>query len=346
MRDLEDPNDPQASCLAPGAHVGSYRVERVLAEGGMGVVYVATHTLLPRRAALKVLRAELGGVPRALESLLEEARVLESLRDAPAVRVYDVGVLPDGRPWLAMELVDGACLAELIVPDAGLALERAATLVEAIASALAAAHALNVVHGDVKPENIIVTADSRAHLIDWGIARRMCVRQTHAAAVGTPPYMSPEQIRGEPLDERADVYALGVVAYELLTGSMPFGGADPSEVFCQHLATLPCAPRELRAELPVELDELVLAMLAKSPGARPTLAAIRAVCARFGGGLPELVAAPAAVELARVDTVSPAAARARWTPQLPLEARETTRLRRVVDAAGGAAAAGTIERLA
>jgi len=347
--------------------VGNYRVERELAEGGMGTVYVATHTVLPRRAAIKVLRSELSRTALARDGLVREACVIESMHDPRVALLYDAGELPDGRPWFAMELIEGECLADRLARRAQLSLDEAAQLICALADALAAAHLREVVHGDVKPENIMVCEGTPmcVRLIDWGISHtRRGAGAGQSLAIGTPHYMAPEQIRGEPLDARADLYALGVLAYEVLAGQPPFVGDDPSRIATQHLHRKAPAVREARPEIPPAIDALISAMLRKERSERPSLEAVRAGFAlvlesalvrtecgpRNVGGAPEedfqlvieidytacserdtLTDDLEDLVTAGTDCAQGPVARTRWTPQAkPLSARPTLRLGRVV----------------
>jgi serine/threonine-protein kinase len=267
--------------ILTGDLVGNYRIEGVIADGGMGVVYRAKHTILPRRAAVKVLHPSLVGQWSSSERMLQEARVLESIAAPSVVDVYDAGVLEDGRPWVAMELVEGETLADLLLRRGALAPVEVVELLIGIVDALAVAHQHGVIHRDVKPDNVMLTGQPRAvKLIDWGIARvssRSSDRITQVDTVpGTPSYMAPEQIRGHALDARADIYSLGVVAYELLTGKTPYRGASVLEIVLQHL-TADAPP--LSAGCPgiaPGLEALVGAMLRKASRERPALDEVRA----------------------------------------------------------------------
>ena len=315
---------PTAKPLGEGDRIGSYVIDNLLAEGGMGCVYVAHHVSLPRRAAVKVLRPELAASSFARDGLFHEARVLEWLSAPRAVKLYDVGVLGDGRPWIAMELVNGRCLAQLIERGRVHSLRWVARVIAAVADALAQAHARGIVHGDIKPENIIVHDEAgglTVKLVDWGIARSSTQKQAVSTTSGTPQYMPPEQIRGEPLDERADVYALGVLAYELVAGRLPFEGADAGALFVAHLNSTPRPARDFCPELPSELDTLLHAMLAKSSSDRPGIAFVHDVMTALATGneLPALVftqerGSDHATERGGHASL-PDASRIRWTPQ-------------------------------
>jgi serine/threonine-protein kinase len=267
--------------LSAGTQVGNYRIERALAEGGMATVYEANHLVLPRRAALKVMHRHLLGKWGARERLLQEARVLDAFDHPGLVRLHDAGVLDDSRPWLAMELLEGATLAELISVHHTLEVIEVCDLLAKVASALMAAHRIGVVHRDLKPENIVIVRrdrELRPTIVDWGIARVAGageLRITRADMTpGTPLYMSPEQARGKPLDGRSDIYALGVIAFEALTGRLPFEGDSAMDVVVQHLTTPPPLVSSSRPDLPEAVDDLVDAMLAKEPDDRPWLTEI------------------------------------------------------------------------
>jgi serine/threonine-protein kinase len=349
-----------------GDLVGNYRVQHRLAEGGMGTVYVATHIVLPRRVAIKILRPELLDLDGAKQGILNEASILESMNDPRVARLFDAGVLADGRPWLAMELVEGECLAEVLARRGKLAVPEVAPIVNAIVDALAAAHLAGYVHGDVKPENVILCASPtgcmEVKLIDWGIAKSPNGSPHDGKmAVGTPHYMAPEQVRGEPLDARADVYALGVLCYELLVGAPPFVGDRPTDLAAQHLSKKPRPVRELNADVPPAIDALVQKMLAKDRADRPMLETVRACFSLVTESqlakdeeqefddFEITVEVPRAIAqfVAGADVTRKESPRARWTPQPNHHAiadHVTLRLGRVVNSSGkpNAVASGTL----
>jgi len=279
---LDEPRGDRG-VLAVGTRVGSYRLERAIAEGGMASVYEAVHEILPRRAAIKVLHRFLLDRWAARERLLQEARILEALHHPGVVRIFDAGMLDDGRPWIAMELLEGLTLGQRINLHGKLDPLEVIELLGRTAAALAAAHRAGVIHRDLKPENIILVRGANGptvRVIDWGIARvqdESTGRLTRANMTpGTPLYMSPEQARGKPVDGRSDTYALGVIACEALTGSPPFTGETPLDVVIQHLTAEPPSLRSRRPEVPAALDQLVLAMLAKEPAGRPSMETLQA----------------------------------------------------------------------
>jgi serine/threonine protein kinase len=256
--------------------IGSYRIEGTIASGGMGVVYRAAHVLLPRPAAIKVLRADVVGMRSATERMLQEARILELIDHPTVVKIYDVGQLPDGRPWVAMELLDGQTLADHLFVHKQLPPPEVARIVLSVADALMRSHSAGVVHRDVKPENIMLVAgpsELEVKVIDWGIARLATATRRLTQldySPGTPHYMSPEQLRGQPVDGSTDTYALGVVTYEMLSGEPPFDGPTPLDIAVKTLQNaIPSLPSQL--DLPPQIDGLIRGMLAKSPAERPSL---------------------------------------------------------------------------
>jgi serine/threonine protein kinase len=268
--------------LAAGTRLGSYRIEHLIAEGGMGSVYEAVHVILPRRAAIKVLHKYLLGKWSARERLFQEARILEAFCHPGLVKIFDAGILDDERPWLAMEYLEGLTVAHRIELHGKLDPLEVIDILGHTASALEAAHQAGVIHRDLKPENIMLVraaGGTAVRVIDWGIARvhgEPTGKLTRANMTpGTPLYMSPEQARGKAVDGRSDIYTLGVIATEALTGVPPFEGESPLDVVVQHLTAEPPSLRSRRADLPEALDQLILAMLAKEPSDRPSLPAIR-----------------------------------------------------------------------
>jgi serine/threonine protein kinase len=272
-----------------------YRVLSRLGEGGMGTVYLCEHAVLGRRYALKVLHPGLAGDAELVERFRNEAIAASRVGGENVVDVVDFGTSDDGALYYVMEALDGRSLGAVIAEDGPLAVPRALALLEQICRALGAAHARGVVHRDVKPDNVFVLrredGSERAKVIDFGISkvepeRPRDARLTAAGTIiGTPEYMAPEQASGDPVDHRADVYALGVLAYEMLTGTLPIVAPTPIATLLAHQTRTPEAPSRRRGGIPREVDALVLAALAKRPEDRPasmeelaaTLAAIRAV---------------------------------------------------------------------
>ena len=242
----------------------------------MATVYRATDEQLNRPVAIKVMRSDLGDDPTFLRRFEAEARRAASVSHPNVVAVYDVGT--DGDPYIVMELVRGGDAAALLRREGPLAPERAAELVAEAADGVAAAHAAGIVHRDLKPGNILISAEGRARVADFGIARATgegSMTRT-GAALGSVDYFSPEQARGERAGPASDVYALGVVLYELLTGHRPFSGETPYAVATARLGTPAPDPRGERADIPAPLAELVKRAMAEDPAARhPSAGALR-----------------------------------------------------------------------
>jgi serine/threonine-protein kinase len=265
--------DDEAAEISVGAEVGSWRLDAHLADGGMSVVYAAHHRFLERRAAIKIALGSSDDAGSTRERFMREAQLLARLDHRGVAEMYDVGVLPDGRPWMAMELLEGRTLAQIAESEAITPL-RALAWLRQVAQTLSAAHSIGVIHRDVKPDNVFVGTDGRVRLLDWGIAfhQSQDARFTRVRLlIGTPTYIAPEQVRGHEVDGHADVYSLGVVAYELFTHTLPFHGLSDVDVAAQHVLAEPPPLREAWPEVPPALEALVLCMLAKDPGRRPDI---------------------------------------------------------------------------
>jgi len=264
--------------LGPDKVVGSYRIVREIGRGGMGTVYEARHVVLPRRVALKVMHGVLRKHPGMATRVVQEAAILEEVRHPGVVRVFDCNLLDDHRPWIAMELVEGETLANRVLHGC-LAPYEVATLLAEVADVLAAVHARGVIHRDLKPDNLILTPTNREfplRVIDWGVARLGPIGRLTLDGLtpGTPIYMSPEQATGRNIAAPCDIYSLGVIAYEALTGHPPFDGRTLAEVVSMHLTSEP-APLAEHSRAPIELCELVHRMLEKDPAMRPGAIEIR-----------------------------------------------------------------------
>jgi hypothetical protein len=263
--------DPESREGAPpGATGARYRVERELGRGGMGIVHRAHDTVLDRDVALKELPPHLSGRSDLARRFRQEARLLARLVHPNIVQVYDL-IEHDGRLWIAMELVDGGTLADAIEQGGPSPWRELLRLGLPIAAALGFAHRQGVIHRDVKPGNILLTADGRIPKItDFGLARLLesSVHTQEGSLLGSARYMSPEQAAGRSADGRSDIYALGVTFYEMLSGRAPFEGETRS-VLAQHLSQAPRLLRELVPDLPPPLAALVMRMLEKEPERRP-----------------------------------------------------------------------------
>jgi hypothetical protein len=255
--------------------LGKYQLGELLGQGGMGAVYRSFHPILNRPVALKVMLGPVAADPQAHQRFLREAQVVAALSHPNIVNIFDVDV-QDGRPYIVMDYVEGGSLAARL--RAGpLALDEALRLAIPLAEALAYAHGQGVIHRDIKPANVLLRPDGSPVLADFGLARPLqadsAAQLTATGAVmGTLAYMAPEQFSGRPTDARADIYAFGVLLYELLTGRLPFEG-DSAQIMYGHLQQPPPTPSLINPGLPAAAEQLLLRMLAKDPGWRPQSAA-------------------------------------------------------------------------
>jgi serine/threonine-protein kinase len=278
-------NPPREGSLGTGDMVSAFRIERLLGTGGMGWVFRAWHVVDDRVVALKVLREDQLRQARAIDRMMREAQVLATVQHGGVPRFYECGLLADGRPWIAMEVIHGTPLS-LRMTEGAMPYDQVMDLVGSVAGVLAAAHDRGVTHRDLKPDNILLTPTDPTYpvrVIDWGIAHDITgARYTHHdEAIGTPTYMAPEQARGGPVDGYSDIYGLGVVAYHALTGRPPFRGGSSIEILVQHLnKPVPAlAPRS--PEAPSGLVELVERMLEKDYSARPSAGEVQDTLARL-----------------------------------------------------------------
>ncbi|MGH9175007.1 MAG: serine/threonine-protein kinase, partial [Vicinamibacterales bacterium] len=292
-----------------GQIIGSYRIDVPIGAGGMGQVYRGTHLHLRRAVALKIINPQYAGDPAFQERFLREARAAAALSHPNIVQVFDFGE-QDERAFLVMELVGGGSLGALL--QAGpVDLLAGLDLVRQVARGLAFAHDREMVHRDIKPDNILLEtrtppspelAGHTAKIADFGLTRMLetSVLTMTGMTMGTPAYMSPEQCQGLAIDGRGDIYSLGVVLYEVATGQRPFDIRNATDAIYQHVHIAPPPPRQRRPDLPVSVERLINACLAKRPEDRPqradeVVAAIDAILAeeterRTAGTLPTMVA--------------------------------------------------------
>jgi len=263
-----------------GETVGKYRIVRKIGEGGMGVVYLGEHTLIGRRAAVKVLLPSYSHDVHVVNRFFNEARAIASIKHPGLVDIYDFGTLDDGSAFLVMEWLAGESLAERIARKGRLRPNFAIEIARQLAGAMAAAHAQQIVHRDLKPDNIFLVGDkdlpfdTRVKVLDFGVAKVSgmptgALRTASQAVLGTPAYMSPEQCRGAgSVDARSDIYALGCILFEMVTGQPPFVAEGMGEVFADHLRTRAPSPRTLAPNVPEDLAAVILRCLEKDPAAR------------------------------------------------------------------------------
>jgi serine/threonine protein kinase len=278
-----DPGEsPSDKAGLVGAKLDGFVIEGVVGGGAFGTVYRAVQLGLDRPVAFKVPTMEIAVDPVMAKRFAREARAAARIQHPGVVAIYAVGELPDSRPYLAMQLLEGEPL-DAILKDGPVPVTRALGLARQIASALSETHAAGVVHRDLKPTNIMWrrdrNGDDRLTLVDFGIAvckpgNADATRLTSGGLIGTPHYMSPEQAHGEMVDARADIYALGCLLFELITATTPFEGSG-FEVLLAHLGRPPPRPSDRNPDIPEVVDQLVLAMMAKKPDERvPTADAV------------------------------------------------------------------------
>jgi serine/threonine-protein kinase len=258
---------------------GRYRLRRPIARGGMAEVWEATDDILGRPVAVKVLLPHLAADASFLERFRREAIAAARLAHPNVVATFDTGV-DNGVAYIVMELVHGRTLHELLATSGALTPHRAVAIAVQVAAALDYAHQHGVVHRDIKPANILINDDGQVKVADFGIAKAAAAADGAArpwasqdltqsgAVVGTAKYLSPEQVNGDPVDGRADIYSLGVVLYEMLCGRTPFVGETDVAVALQHVTTPPLSPRQVRSGIPRPLEAVVLKALAKNPDNR------------------------------------------------------------------------------
>jgi serine/threonine protein kinase len=262
--------------LSPGTPVGEYEVAGKIGEGGMGTVYAAVHPLIGKKVAIKVLNAGLSEDPTVVQRFIQEARSVNQIGHRNIVDIFAFGQLDNGRHYYVMEFLKGVSLRKRMDAAEPLRYAEALHAVAEVLSALEAAHQAGVVHRDLKPDNIFLVEgrDERTvKLLDFGIAKLLgrgpSLSQTRTGAtLGTPYYMAPEQCRSKAVDARSDLYAMGVIMYEIFAGRLPFPGPDHIDVINGHLSRTPPLPSEF-AEVPGDLEALILQCMEKEPDRRP-----------------------------------------------------------------------------
>ncbi len=266
---------------------GRYRIERKLGAGGMADVYLAEDQELGRRVAIKILNDRHAADDSFIERFRREAKNAAGLSHPNIVSIYDRGEA-EGTYYIAMEFLDGRSLKELIVGRGPAPIKVTIDYARQILAAVGFAHKHGIVHRDIKPHNVLVSPEGRLKVTDFGIARSGASQMTEVGSIiGTAQYLSPEQARGAPVDQTSDLYSVGVVLYEMLTGQVPFTGDTPLEIAMKHLSEIPRPPSELRPEVPHDLDSVVLRALAKDPAERYQSAEeMDADLARIAEGLP------------------------------------------------------------
>jgi serine/threonine protein kinase len=266
---VDDQPVPGSPVLTSSLLGGRYELRSLVGQGGIADVYAAFDRVLRRKVAVKVLRESMATDRRLVARFRREARAAASLTHPNIVSLHDVGM--DGEiPFMVMELIAGETLTDVIWRESPLRAERAAEIAGMVADALAFAHDEGLLHQDVKPGNIMVTGSGQVKVLDFGIARAWApsLPTDPPEVLGTAEYASPEQARGLPLDGRSDIYSLGVVLYEMLTGRPPFEAETPASVARMHVQEEPLPARRVTPDVPAALDVIVMRCLAKDPKAR------------------------------------------------------------------------------
>jgi serine/threonine-protein kinase len=264
-----------------GTRVGEYVIEERIGSGGMGFVYRAVQPLIGKEVAIKVLRDRVSDSTEGLQRLLTEARAVNAISHRGIIDIFSFGALPDGRQYIVMELLRGHSLEEELKRRGRLPAHEVLGLLEPILSTLAAAHGAGVIHRDLKPSNVFLAqqpdGSREVKLLDFGLAKLLHpyadTPQTRAGhMLGTPGYMAPEQIRGRSVTPAADLYALGAITFQLLTGQPPFPGTEACAVIMRQMEEEPPVPSSLESSISPALDAFVLQLLAREPGQRPSSA--------------------------------------------------------------------------
>jgi len=312
---------------------GRYRIDGLLGEGGMGVVYLGRHIAIDKKVAIKILRTEFARRAETKARFRQEARAASSVENAHIVDVSDFGTLPDGSTYLVMEYLEGVALSTLTKDEKPIALDRAIVIARQIADGLAEVHDRGIVHRDLKPDNIFLVREADQNdfvkILDFGIAKVLEsteAKMTCAGSLfGTPSYMSPEQAAGMPVDARTDVYALGIIMYELASGRVPFDADTLMGVLTQHLYRKPSPLRDLVGESRVSagLDAIITKALSKAPEQR--YQSMRELSADLGAVM-EGRTPDAAIEMAfRRDSTHAAAPPAEAFKEMPVPVPATPR---------------------
>jgi serine/threonine-protein kinase len=320
---------PTAPVEPGGMVAGKYRVDRTIGFGGMGVICEATHLELGQKVAIKFVRFERASDDRTVARFLTEARSAAQLRSQHTCRVVDCGRLESGSPYMVMEYLEGADLRSIVSAQAPLPVEDSVCFVSQALEALAEAHARGIVHRDIKPENLFLTqgpdGGAMIKVLDFGISKQLGRNQSSSRSlteptesIGSPYHMSPEQmIDPTTVDARTDIWAMGVVLYELLTGRLPFEGETTPQICANVMTAQPKSPLEIRADLPEALVQVVLSCMEKDREKRvPDVGALSRALENFGGARSGLAAA-------RVEGILARAKDAKSTRQVSSETSRT-----------------------
>jgi serine/threonine-protein kinase len=265
--------------IASGQSIGNYRILSKIGTGGMGAVYLAEHPLIGKRVALKVIHRELATNRDVVQRFFQEAKAVNKIGNEHIVEIHDFGQTPEGDHFYIMEYLEGRNLASILGREHRLDIMRALHVGAQIASALGAAHEAGVMHRDLKPDNVMLTLrlgdPDFVKLLDFGLAKMFAadtvsaVQTAAGVLLGTPQYMSPEACESKPnIDYRTDIYALGVLLFQMMTGVLPFDGQSMGEVLVKQVQQLPPAPRGINPDVPPSVEQILLRCLAKHPDGR------------------------------------------------------------------------------
>jgi eukaryotic-like serine/threonine-protein kinase len=276
------PGPTRSRANLSGQKIGEYEITTRLGVGGMGEVYEGVQPVIGKRVAVKILLPQFSSEEELVQRFLAEARAVNAIRHRSIVDIFSFGELPDGRHYFVMELLQGQSLDAVIRERAPVGALEALAWMDEVLDALDAAHGAGIIHRDIKPSNLFLVDDGRGRqyvkLLDFGIAKLGLLKgestpQTRASVlIGTPDYMSPEQARGKPISGSTDLYALGCVLFELITGQRPFVGENALQTMFLHAEKQPPRASEVNPRIPAELDDLISALLKKDPAERPASA--------------------------------------------------------------------------
>ena len=252
-----------------------YLLQRLIASGGMATIYAGMDTRLDRPVAVKIMHAHLANDEAFVSRFIKEAKATAALSHPNIVSIQDQGWNEGGPPavFLVMELVEGSTLRDFLNQQGSVSIEQMFQLMSPVLSALAAAHKIGIIHRDIKPENILISKDGRVKVADFGLARNMAIGQTmtveSSVVLGSVSYLSPEQVQRGVADARSDIYAVGIVLFEMLTGGKPYEGETPIQIAYRHVNDRIPALQSIRSDIPISISELVYAATAPNPDHRP-----------------------------------------------------------------------------
>ena len=314
--------------ISVGQTIGNYTLTAKLGEGGMGVVYLAEHPVIGRRVAMKAIHPELSRNPEVVSRFVTEAKSVNQIGNEHIVDIHDFGTTSDGEFYFIMEFLQGEALSDCLKNNAPMGTTRALSIAAQVADALASSHEHGIIHRDLKPENIFLITKGHVRdfvkVLDFGLAKltqgddKVSHKTRTGSVMGTPYYMAPEQCEGRAaIDHRADIYSLGVILFEMVTGKVPFGGEGYGEIIVKHMTAAVPSPRAINPLLPASVESIILRALAKSREARfQTMGELGAALAdpeayassapsvaSQGASLPTIIEAGAVPE-DRVNTVS------------------------------------------